>query len=154
MKEIIEKIKLNEKVYSNIIEEEIKQYSYRHQRFSHDFSIAIGLSKDELELGGFANGLRVSDRFFILDEDRMGCAVFDCTNTDQGVKAAANMISKFEMSYFSKHLFVSLVSSSEHDDPESMVSMLFALLYNALEKNLSNVVVDSLNVADSHHFLG
>ncbi|HEX5622854.1 MAG TPA: hypothetical protein VFX57_00305 [Sulfuricurvum sp.] len=118
----------------------LKDFDYRFKRYEISYSIAIGHSPDNTDLSIFADYIRLTDRFIILD--RNTCAViFDCTNTESGVKAANNLLNHFQSLFISAPLFTSVVTASNYENTVQMIQELFSLLNYTIAHNMNSIVL-------------
>jgi hypothetical protein len=118
-----------------------KDFAYRYKRYGIKFSIAIGHTSDEVDLPPLSQHIRESDRFIVLDHNT--CAiVLDCANDVCGIKAANNLLTLFQGTYFSATIFTSIVTVSNYTTPELMFKDLFYLLNYAIEHNMNAILVE------------
>ncbi len=140
--ELLEDLKLNEKAYETKILNSIKENIYQNERYKVAFTLALGATPSEVDMKAFAGLIRESDKFIVLD-DHICCTVFPFTDPTQGVKAASNLLSSFEMKCFSQKIFLSIVNTDACDTPEHQVQKLFDILRFAIENGMENMPLDS-----------
>ncbi len=123
----------------------VKDFTYRYKRYGIKFSIAIGHTSDEIDLTPLSEHIRESDRFIVLDHNT--CAIIlDCADDDNGIKAANNLLTLFQGSYFSSPLYAAIVTVSNYEASELMIRELFYLLNYAIEHNMNAILVEHSQV--------
>lgn len=128
-----------------ILLKEIREFSYRHQRYQIDYSLSIGYSPEPVELNSLSAFIRESDHFIEL-KPNICAVILDCANDDNGVKAANNLLSRFQGNFFSTPLYASIVTARDFETPLLMVNDLFYLLDYAITHNMNNMLMDSSRV--------
>jgi len=123
----------------------IKDFTYRYKRYGIKFSIAIGHTSDDIDLSPLSHHIRESDRFIVLDHNTC-VIVLDCADDDCGIKAANNLLTLFQGSYFSTPLYTAIVTVSNYETSELMVRELFYLLNYAIEHNMNAILVEHSQV--------
>ena len=139
---LLKLVRDNKTKYLSIIEDKIKDYMYRSERYGQKFSLSIGLCNFGVDLRDFESFIRQTDEFIIL-EDNLCCIILDCAPSCNGIKAANNMLAGFQSRYFSKALYSSVVSSDDFPDKDKLLRELFYVLEYAINNNMDNIVVDS-----------
>lgn len=134
-------IKENRKMYHEAIINRLSHFSYRKKRYKLNFSIAIGLCDEQINLSEFIEIKRKTDDFIVL-QNNLCCIIFDGADSDSAIKAAANMQTDFQYKYFNKKIFVSVVAAEDYDDDIAMVNSLFDILDYAISNDLDNIVID------------
>lgn len=138
---MIKLIRNKRKQYHKTIMDQLEHYSYRHERYNFNFSLAIGLSVDELDLRAFETFKRKTDEFVILEE--FLCAlVLDGSDVDTAIKATSNVQTQFQTNYFNKKLYVVVASAHDYDNKKSMVNALFDMLEYAIKHEMDSVILD------------
>jgi hypothetical protein len=123
---------------------------YRNKRYNLDFSLAIGLSYDQINLEKFIDSKRKTDNFIHL-EDYLYCMVLDGASYESAIKATSNLQTQFQTQYFNKKLYIAVVASSEFDNENIMVNSLFDILEYSISHNMDNMVIDkSQMLLDKH----
>ncbi len=138
---MIHLIRDNRKVYCTAIMKRLEDYNYRHERYNFNFSLAIGLSSDGIDLRGFDSFKRQTDEFIILEE-HLCCVVLDGSDTEDAIKATSNIQTQFETNYFNKKLFVVVTSSHDYDNKVSMLNSLFDILEYAITHDMDSMILD------------
>ncbi len=141
-KELLDDIRINRKNYEEKILSSIKSDIYQNERYNVDFTLAIGATLSEVDMEGFSALIRETDKFIILDS-HICCAVFPFTDASQGVKAASNLLSKFEMQYFSEKIYIGIVNTSSCETPAMQVSKLFDILKFSVSHGMNNMPLDN-----------
>lgn len=118
----------------------IKDFSYRFKRYDVNYSMAIGYSPENIDMSPLSQHIRETDRFIVLDHNTC-VVIFDCANDEAGTKAANNMLTRFEGTFFSTPLFTSIVTASNYENVSLMMDELFYLLNYAIEHNMKNILM-------------
>jgi hypothetical protein len=121
--------------------EEITDLNYAFTRYQINYSIAIGHTEEAIDMTPLSTYLRKSDRLVVLDE-HLCAIIFNHTDDEGGIKAANNLLTYFQTSYFSKSLYACVVTASNHSDPSQAVHALFDLLNYAVSQNMNNLILD------------
>lgn len=138
-------IDLFNKHRKNFQEELVKRaslYDYRYVRYGINYSIATSYVTEPTDLSLIASNLRQSDEFFKIS-DHLYIIFLDATNDEQGIKTCANILSNVQAQFFTKHLYMAVVTASNYRDSFQMVHDLFDLIEYALIHNMNNIVIDS-----------
>ena len=146
-KDHIEVLRAKRQDYHKNIKSALEHYAYRGDRYDIDFSVAIGLSDNDIDLRPFSSYTRKSDAFLILEKN-LCCVVLDCTPAGGGMKAAENMLVGFQQRFFGRSLYSSVVWYREYRDVNKMVHHLFDILEYSISNNMDNMVVDPTQVID------
>jgi len=141
-KELLEDIRINRKIYETKIRESIKEFSYNYERYNASFTLAIGAICDEIDMEGFSQMIRETDKFIVLD-NHICCIVFPFTDAEQGLKAASNLLSEFEMKFFSQKIYIGIVNATETSSPTKQVERLFDILKSSVENRMHNMPLDN-----------
>ncbi|MFA6143809.1 MAG: hypothetical protein WCW84_04840 [Sulfurimonas sp.] len=120
----------------------VSLYDYRYVRYSINYSIATSYVTEPTDLSHIALDLRQSDGFVKLN-DHLYIIFLDATNDDQGIKTSTNILNKVQAKFFTKHLYMAVVTASNYRDSFQMVHDLFDLIEYALIHNMNNIVIDS-----------
>ena len=107
-----------------------------------ELSLSIGATRSEVDMESFAKLIRETDRFIILDK-HLCCIVFPFTDAAQGIKEASNLLSKFEMQFFSEKIYIGIVSAAECETPAKQTEKLFYILKYSIENAMENMPLDS-----------
>jgi len=127
----------------------VKDFSYRFKRYDVNYSIAIAHSPENIDLSPLSERIRESDRFIIFDHNT--CAiVFDFADGTCGIKAANNLLTHFQETFFSTPLYLGIVTASNYDTNSKMVHELFDFLDYAIEHNMNSVLVECSQVIQKH----
>ena len=141
-KELLEDIRINRKHYAEKILKSIKDDIYEYERYKVNFSLAIGATGTEVDIEGFAALIRETDKFIILS-DHLCCMVFPFTDAAEGVKAASNLLSTFEIQFFSAKIYIAVVNAQECSSPGGQVERLFDILKYSIENAMENIPLDN-----------
>lgn len=127
----------------------IKDFSYRFKRYEVNYSVAIGHTPEDVDLSKISQYIRETDRFIILNHNT--CAVIlDCSDDIRGIKAANNLLTHFQGTFFSTPLYFSIVTASNYDTEHKMTHELFYLLEYAIKHNMNNILVEHSQVMRNH----
>lgn len=141
-KELLEEITLNREAYQKTIIEAISDNIYQCERYSVNFTLAIGATLCKIDIKDFSKKVRKTDKFIILD-DHICCAVFAFTDSAQGIKAASNLLSEFEMQFFSEEIYLSVINAEDCESAEKQVEKLLDILDYAIRNGMHNIPLDS-----------
>ncbi len=141
---LLEQIHANHKQYEEMIIKSIQDYIYNNERYKANYSLAIGAVCSNVDLNNFSNMIRPTDKFIILDE-YLCCVVFPFTDAKHGVKAASNLLSKFESQFFSEKIYLGIVNAEEFSTPESLISRLFDILKGSIKNGMENMPLDHIS---------
>lgn len=133
----------NEKshTYQKQLLESAMEFSYRYERYNINYSIAIGYSPEEIDLSPMSNFIRETDKFIVFSNNI--CAILlDCTNDESGIKAANNLLTKFQGNAFDTPLYSAVVTASNYASSEKMIRELFHLIDFAIANNTNQQVID------------
>ena len=144
-KELLTDIRNNRRKYQKLILDSIENEVYACERYKINISIAIGETDSSTHIEELAMTLRETDKFIILDEHTF-CVVFPFTNIEQGIKAASNLLGKFEMGNFSEKIYMGVVTIEDCDRPEVQVVKLFDILEYAIENGINNIPLDTIGL--------
>lgn len=141
-KELLKNIYDNRQEYEKKIIESIKDYRYNYERYESNFTLAIGAICSDINMESFAQLIRETDKFIVLDK-RICCMVFPFSDASQGLKAASNLLSEFEAKFFSKKIYIAVENAGESSSSEKQVERLFDILKNSIENGMQNMPMDS-----------
>jgi hypothetical protein len=141
-KELLEDIRSNRQKYGQIILDSLKNKIYECERYKVNFSLAIGATLADMDIRKFSEMIRETDEFIILDKN-VCCIVFPFTDHAQGIKAASNLLSQFEMKFFSQKIYLSVANTEECPTPDIHIQQLFDILVNAISNGMNNMPIDS-----------
>lgn len=120
-------------------------FEYRYRRYEINYSIAIGLTTEEIDMSALSSFIRSSDRFVVLTPNI--CAVIlDSAGDQEGIKAANNLLTYFQNHFFGHTLYAAVSTASNHLDAAQLIHEAFDLLEYAISNNMNNLVVDSSQV--------
>jgi len=139
---LLEDIQVNYFKHAQTILDSIKNELYEHDRYNVNYSLAIGATNSKLDMQGFAKLIRETDKFIILNE-HICCMVFPFTDAAQGIKAASNLLSKFEIRFFSEKIYIGVVNAQTYETPMKQIEKLFEILKYAIENGMQNIPLDS-----------
>lgn len=139
--ELIKHIRENLASYETKVLQAIEPYNYEKERYDIDFAIAVGATLDDVDMASFSQAIRLTDTFVVLDKNVSG-VVFAFNNTENGIKAASNLLNKFEQQFFSKKIYLGIISSEDETTPEQQVKKLFETLCYGVEEGMSNIPLD------------
>jgi len=138
---LIKHIRNNLDTYENELVMSLESFVYKKDRYGIDYSIAVGATLTEIDMRPFEKGIRMTDKFIYLDKSV--CAiVFDFNDSEQGIKAASKMLTKFEMQFFSNKIFLGIINSEDETDVEKQVKKLFETLCHGITNGMSNMPLD------------
>lgn len=143
-KELLEDIRKKRRKYQKNILESIGNEVYDCGRYKVNISLAIVDTQSRTHLEEFANTLRNTDKFIVLD-DHVYCVIFPFTDIVQGVKAISNLLSKFEMKNFSEKIYLGVVNLEDCQIPEREIGKLFDILEYAIENGMNNIPLNTTN---------
>ena len=138
---LVKHIRNNLDTYENALVMSLASFVYKKDRYGIDYSIAVGATLTEIDMTPFEKGIRMTDKFIYLDKSV--CAiVFDFNDSEQGIKAASKMLTKFEMQFFSNKIFLGIINSEDETDVEQQVKKLFETLCYGVINGMSNMPLD------------
>lgn len=136
---------LSKIAYQSKLLESAEEFSYRYERYKINYSIAIGHSMDEIDLTSMSSFIRSTDKFIVLSDNT--CAILlDCANDASGIKAANNLLTKFQATAFGTLLYSAVVTASNYSTSEKMIRDLFHLIDFAIVNNTNHQVIDHSQV--------
>jgi hypothetical protein len=141
-KELLEDIRLNRQKYGQTILDALKGQIYECERYNVNFSLAIGATLSEIDMQKFSEMIRETDTFIILDKN-ICCIAFPFTDHAQGIKAASNLLSKFEMKFFSEKIYLSVANTEECPTPDVHIQQLFDILIYTISNGMNNMPIDN-----------
>ena len=144
--ELIKHIRENLARYETEVLKAIEPYNYEKERYGIDFAIAVGATLDDVDMVSFSQAIRLVDTFVFLDKNVCG-VVFAFNNTENGIKAASNLLNKFEMQFFSNKIYLGIISSEDEIIPEQQVKKLFETLCYGIGQGISNLPLDYQHIA-------
>lgn len=132
-------------IYQKQLQESALEFSYRYERYQTNYSIALGHSPAKIDLSPMSNFIRNTDRFIILNDNT--CAIIlDCANDECGIKAANNLLTKFQGSAFNIPLYSAIVTASNYSSLGTMLGELFHLIDFAITNNINQQVIDHTQI--------
>ena len=143
---MIKLLREKRKTYLNKIIAQLDPFLYRSLRYNFEFSLALGIADERINLENFVHAKRKTDAYIHL-EDNLYCMVLDGTNADSAIKATSNLQTMFQRKYFNVKLFISVVSSIEYNNENVMVNSLFDIIEYSINHNMDNQVMDRGQIA-------
>ena len=143
---LIKHIRENLATYESKVLNAIESYNYDKERHNIDFSIAIGATLDDVDMASFSQAIRLTDTFVFLDKN-VCCVVFGFNDTENGIKAASNLLNKFEQKFFANKIYLGIISSEDESSPEQQVKKLFETLCHGIDHGMSNIPLDYQHIA-------
>ncbi len=139
---LLEDIRLNRHKYGQTILDALKDQIYECERYKVNFSLAIGATLSDIDMQKFSDMIRETDIFIMLNK-KICCIAFPFTDHAQGIKAASNLLSKFEMKFFSEKIYLSVANTEECPTPEIHIQQLFDILVYAISNGMNNMPIDN-----------
>ena len=139
--ELLKHIRDNLAKYETKILKAIEPFNYEKERYDINFSIAVGATLDDVDMASFSQVIRLTDTFVFFDKNVCG-VVFAFNDTENGIKAASNLLNKFEMQFFANKIYLGIISSEDETVPEQQVKKLFETLCYGIEQGMSNIPLD------------
>lgn len=139
--ELIKHVRENLAMYEAKVLKAIEPYNYEKERYDIDFAIAVGATLDNVDMASFSQAIRLTDTFVFLDTNVCG-VVFAFNDTENGIKAASNLLNKFEMQFFANKIYLGIISSEDETVPEQQVKKLFQTLCHGIAQGMSNMPLD------------
>ena len=125
-----------------VLMHETRDFQYRLERYNIDYSIAIGMIKGiDVDLNNFQNHIRNTDRLVALTSN-MYAVILDCADEPCGIKAANNLLTKFQEQFFAFPLYAGVVTSANCTNAKQMIHCLFELLEYGVANNFDNQVLE------------
>ena len=128
--------------YQKRILESIENEVYECERYKINSSLVIGDVSAGTHINEFSQEIRETDKFILLDSHTC-CMIFPFTDTAQGVKAASNLLSKFEMKHFSEKVYFGIVNIEDCKSPTTQVGHLFDILEFAISNRMNNIPLNT-----------
>lgn len=138
---LVEHIRSHQSEYEEKILEAMEPFVYQKERYRVDYTLAIGATLAEVDLPAFAGMVRKTDSFVVLDE-KICVIIFGFNLPEQGIKAASNMLSKFEMQFFASEIYLGIINSQDESNPKDQVKKLFETLCYGVQNSISNTPLD------------
>ena len=145
---LVEHIRSHQGAYEEKILDAMEPFMYQKERYRVDYTLAIGATLAEVDLPAFSEMVRKTDKFVVLDEN-VCVIIFGFNLPEQGIKAASNMLSKFEMKFFSSEIYLGIINSQEELKAKDQVKKLFETLCYGVQHSMSNTPLDFNEIA--HH---
>ena len=118
----------------------IQLFKYRFHRYGLEFSLLFFYLEEDIDLASYASLVRLTDSFIKL-EDHFYAIVYEGADIEKSIKAAQNIIGRFERDHNGKPIYVCAVSAKERSDENDMIVQLFIRLEKSIEGKLSNTIV-------------
>lgn len=138
---MVSRLAAERKTLQGRLESKMSEYEYRFSRYGIDFSIAVVYTPKRIRMSQFGSYIRSTDRYVFLGRGIYGI-IFDCADHEKGIKAANNLLTRFQHTFFSTPIYASIVSANDYKDPSQRLSKLFDLLAYALRHNMDNLIMD------------
>ncbi len=145
---LVEHIRSHQSEYEEKILDAMEPFVYQQERYKVDYTLAIGATFADVDLPAFSQMVRKTDKFVILD-DKVCVIIFGFNLPEQGIKAASNMLSKFEMKFFASEIYLGIINSQEELEAKDQVKKLFETLCYGVQNGMSNTPLDFNEIA--HH---
>lgn len=135
--------RFNEKraLYQEKLVEKVVAYDYRYFRYHINYSIALLYVSEKVNLSHIKSYLRKSDEFIKLNT-HIYAIFLDCTDDEKGIKTSNNSLNAIQAQFFSKHLYMAVVTASNYTDSFQMVHDLFDLIEYGINHNMNNILLD------------
>jgi len=145
---LLEEIRTHRKEYEAEILACIQDNVYQNERYKVNFSLAIGATpSSKVDVQIFAHLIRKTDKFFILGK-HISCAVFSFVDSEQGLKAASNLLSQFEVKFFAEEIYLSILNVEDCTNVEKRVNELFSILEFAISNKMNNIPLDEISFGE------
>jgi len=129
--------------YQEMLFDAISSYNYRFTRYNEIYSIVLVYISEECgDLLDYNDFLRETDTI-ICFRPNLCAIVFDETNIEQGIKAAENILTRLQVRFFSKHIYMTVITVSHEQSEFQTIHDLFDLMSYALIHNMDNLVIDT-----------
>jgi hypothetical protein len=136
---------LSKKTYKSKLLENAMEFKYRYERYKINYSIAMGYSPYKFDLESMSSFIRSTDKVVIFNKN--SCAIFiDYANDECGLKAANNLLSKFQGRIFDAILYSAVVTASNYPSADTMILDLFHLIDFAIVNNTNQQVIDHTQI--------
>ena len=149
-KVLVQQINNNIATYEAQLLECIKRYAYEKDRYGINYSIAIAITNREHKMDDFQKTIRLTDSFVSLDENLYG-VIFASADTELGIKAASNLLHKFEMQFFNSSIYLGIISSEDENDGTKMVKKLFTTLTHSIVEGMQNMPIDYKHISNQYY---
>ncbi len=127
----------------------IKDFTYRLKRYDVNYSIALGHTPECVDLSPLSKQIRTTDRFIILDQHTYA-VILDCADETGGIKAANNLLTHFQGSFFSIPLYTCVVTAGNYDSVALMNQELFYLLDYVIEHNMMSILLERSQIVEKN----
>ncbi|NOQ32132.1 MAG: hypothetical protein GQ570_13530 [Helicobacteraceae bacterium] len=142
-------IQKSQKKFTSELVDFVTEFNHRYARYDLNYSLTLIYSRDEVDFNSFESEIRKTDRFLLL-EDNLCALLFDNTAGSGAIKAADNMLTKYEAKHFGKPVYAASVSINDYNTSTEMISKLFYILRNAIDLNIENKVVDKEDIESAY----
>jgi len=124
----------------------IAYFDYNFSRYNTHYTIAIVyISEEDGNLNVLSKNLRKSDRL-VMFQKNLCAVIFNSANETNGLKAANNLLTDLQALFFSKHLYMAVVTATHCKSSFQLVYDLFDLLQYAIKNNMNNLVLESSQI--------
>lgn len=134
-------IRENLNSYEEKILKALSPFKYQKERYNVGYTLAVGATVEAIDMSGFSQIIRETDAYVPLDE-HVAVVIFAFNDQEQGIKAASNLLSKFEMQYFTQKIYLGIINAEEEEQSELLVKKLFETLCYSLVHGMSNQALD------------
>jgi len=141
---LLEEIRNNRDNFEAKILDAIGESIYQCERYDVRFSLALGATySDKVDMTEFKNYTRETDRAILFDKHFV-CIIFNFVDADKGIKAASNLLSKFEMQFFAQKVYLGVVNIEECSSAEKQVKQLFDIVEDAISNGMNNIPLNEI----------
>lgn len=138
---LVKHIRSHQSAYEENILEAMESFVYQKERYKVDYTLAVGATLADVDLKSFSGMIRKTDSFVVLDEN-ICVIIFGFNLPEQGIKAASNMLSKYEMQFFASEIYLGIINSQDESNPKQQVRKLFETLCYGILNGMSNIPLD------------
>ncbi|MCK9371793.1 MAG: hypothetical protein M0P91_01240 [Sulfuricurvum sp.] len=126
--------------------QKIAYFDYNFSRYHIHYTIAIAyISEEEGNLNVLSKNLRKSDRL-VMFQKNLCAVIFNSADETNGLKAANNLLTDVQALFFSKHLYMAVVTATNTKSSFQLVYDLFDLLQYAIGHNMNNLVLEASQI--------
>ncbi len=130
------------KIFQKNLVEKVALYDYRYCRYHINYSISLIFVEEKTDLSNIKSYLRKSDEYIKLNS-HLYTLFLDCTDDEKGIKSSNDILCEIQAQFFSKHVYMSVVTASNYKDSFQMVHDLFDLIEYGIHHNMNNLLIDS-----------
>jgi hypothetical protein len=143
---LVEQILESYNSYKNTILVALEDYEYRKKRYGVEYTVALYITTKELSEETILKSVRDTDNVLFLSKNFVA-VVFDFSDTQNGLKAAENLLMQLEPQMFHERIYVSVVNSKGTMDDDELVRHAFDLLIDEIksgEDGIPNLENDTI----------